>query len=114
MRFSRFSKISKNPEKYFWIDRKNIFRKSWKKFRTSRSMQNLLADRMEALSASESHSQTFPEKIINKLHGFEENLLFGFESYNEIGDSTLSGDIHVKPPLWRKSELNEGGFFTWS
>ena len=42
-------------ENYFWIDRKNIFRKSWKFFRTSRSMQNLLADRMEALSASEKH-----------------------------------------------------------
>ena len=36
-----------------WIDRKNIFWKSWKFFRPSRSKQNLLADRMEALSASE-------------------------------------------------------------
>ena len=44
---------------------------------------------MEALSASESHSQTFPEKIIKKLGFFEENSTFGLKSYNEIGDSTL-------------------------
>ena len=52
-------------------------------------MQNLLADRMEALSASESHSQTFPEKIIQKMRHFEENWPFGSKSFNEIGDSTL-------------------------
>ena len=38
-----------------WIDRKHIFWKSWKIFRTSRSKQNFTADRMGALSASQTH-----------------------------------------------------------
>ena len=56
-KFWDFRKFPKNFKKYFWIDRKNIFRKSWKKIRTSRSKQNLAAARMEALSASEKHSR---------------------------------------------------------
>ena len=63
---------------HFWVDRKIIFWISWKFFRTSRSMQNLLADRMEALSASESHSQTFPQKRLFFFPlGTEIDLIWG-------------------------------------
>ena len=47
-------KISPKNLKNF---KKNIFWKSWKKIRTSRSKQNFTADRMEALSTSENHSK---------------------------------------------------------
>ena len=64
--FRKFSKCFQNfPQKqffHFWIDRKNIFRKSWKFFRTSRSKQNFMADRMGALSASENHPRSPPRK----------------------------------------------------
>ena len=53
---------------------------------------------MEALSASESHFQTFPEKIIKKFGFFEENSTFGLKSYNEIGDSTLKQNFYVLKP----------------
>jgi len=61
------------PEKYFFQEKsqkyfqknesieKNIFRKSWIFFQTYRSKQNLTADRMRALSASENHSRSPPQ-----------------------------------------------------
>ena len=67
-----------------WIDRKNIFWKSWKFFRPSRSKQNLLADRMEALSASESHFQTFPQKILFFFLLGTENRVPTFWDYSKV------------------------------
>ena len=70
--FRIFEKKWKIPSKIFWIDRKNIFRKSWNFFWTSRSTQNLLADRMEALSASENHSGASYKKTYFLLPLFRE------------------------------------------
>ena len=54
-----------------WIDR--FFLKSWKFFRPSKSKQNLLADRMEALSASEKHSQPLKIQISKSASFFSRN-----------------------------------------
>ena len=48
----------KNHVPIFGSTENFFFLKSYKFFRTSRSMQNLLADRMEALSVSENHSKS--------------------------------------------------------
>ena len=52
----RFPKIYENFQNIFLDRSKKYFRKSRGKNLTSRSKQNLLADRMEALPASEKHS----------------------------------------------------------
>ena len=76
--------FQKNQEKcvfHFWIDRKNIFWKSWKFFRTSRSMQNLLADRMGALRAPSFESGENNPTLGEKIHQICRFLLFGADRF---------------------------------
>ena len=64
--FRKSQKFPKISEKYFWIDRIFIW-KTWEINRTSWSMQNLLADRMVALSGSENHSEASYKKYTFSL-----------------------------------------------
>ena len=75
-----------SPKKWgphLWIDRKNIFWKSWKKIRISRSKQNLLVDRMRALSASENHSKAGCFLSIGNLWNLWNNSI-GFFAQKKI------------------------------
>ena len=66
--FCKFCDFRKFPQKFqnIFLDRpKKYFSEKLEKIRISRSMQILLADRMEALSASENHSPKLQIKITN-------------------------------------------------
>ena len=74
---------------------KNIFWKSWKKIRTSRSKQNFTADRMEALSTSENHSKA---QLLSKHVFFHD---FCAKPVRRLGMGPLK-KLKLRPHFWRR------------